>query len=65
VKTLKGAIPGTLLVDPTLRQAAALAPVLPSPPSAINPAADVSILNLAIFAMFIGLFWLYGRPERS
>lgn len=65
VKTLKGAIPGSLLVDPTLRLAAALAPVLPSPPSSINPAADVSILNLAIFAMFIGLFWLYGRPERS
>lgn len=65
IKTLTGAIPGTLLVDPTLRQASALAPVLPSPPASINPAPDVSILNLAIFVMFIALFWLYGRPERS
>ena len=65
IKTITAAIPGTLLVDPTLRQAAALAPELPSPPAAINPAADVSVLNFAIFAMFIGLFWLYGRPERS
>ena len=65
VKTIKDAIPGKLLVDPTLRQAAALAPELPTPPAAINPAADVSILNVLIVLMFIGLFWLYGRPERS
>ncbi len=65
IKTITGAIPGTLLVDPTLRQAAALSPVLPSPPAAINPAADVSILNILIFLMFIGLVWLYTRPEHS
>ncbi|MGI9415542.1 MAG: glycine betaine ABC transporter substrate-binding protein [Hyphomicrobiales bacterium] len=65
IKTITGAIPGTLLVDPTLRQAAALAPELPTPPAAINPAADVSMLNIVIVLMFIGLFWLYGRPERS
>lgn len=65
IKTITAALPGTLLVDPTLRQAAALAPELPSPPAAINPAADVSILNVVIFLMFIGLLWLYARPERS
>ena len=65
IKTITGAIPGKLLVDPTLRQAAALAPELPSPAAAINPAADVSVLNIAIFLMFIGLAWLYTRPERS
>lgn len=65
VKTINAAIPGNLLVDPTLRQAAALAPELPSPAAAINPAADVSILNIAIFLMFIGLVWLYMRPVRS
>ena len=65
IKTITAAIPGTLLVDPTLRQASALAPELPSPPASINPAADVSILNVLIFLMFIGLMWLYTRPERS
>ena len=65
IKTITAAIPGTLLVDPTLRQAAALAPELPSPPASINPAADVSVLNIIIFLMFIGLLWLYARPERS
>ena len=65
IKTITGAIPGKLLVDPTLRQAAALAPVLPTPPASINPAADVSVMNILIVLMFVGLFWLYGRPERS
>ena len=65
IKTITAAIPGKLLVDPTLRQAAALAPVLPTPPASINPAADVSIMNVLIVLMFVGLFWLYGRPERS
>ncbi|MEM1046754.1 MAG: glycine betaine ABC transporter substrate-binding protein [Pseudomonadota bacterium] len=65
IKTIGEAIPGNLLVDPTLRQAAALAPELPTPPAAVNPAADVSVLNLAVVVMFIGLIWLYGRPERS
>ena len=65
IKTITAAIPGKLLVDPTLRQAAALAPVLPTPPASINPAADVSIMNILIVLMFVGLFWLYGRPERS
>lgn len=65
IKTIGEAIPGDLLVDPTLRQASALAPELPTPPAAVNPAADVSVLNLAVVVMFIGLIWLYGRPERS
>ncbi|NNE23398.1 MAG: hypothetical protein HKN11_12395 [Rhizobiales bacterium] len=65
IKTITGAIAGTSLVDPTLRQAAALAPVLPKPPEPINPGADVSVLNLAIVALFIWLIWLYGRPEHT
>lgn len=65
IKTITGAIPGTLRVDPTLKQAAALAPELPKPPAAINPAADVSVLNVCIVLMFIWLMWLYGRSERS
>ena len=65
IETITAAVPGELLVDPTLRQAAALAPVLPTPPAAINPAADVSLLNIIIVVMFVGLIWLYGRPERS
>ena len=63
VKAIVGAIPGGALIDPALRQAKALAPELPTPPAAINPAADVSVFNLAILALFIWLAWLYTRPE--
>ena len=63
VKAIVGAIPGAALIDPALRQAVALAPELPTPPAAINPAADVSLFNLAIVALFIWLVWLYARPE--
>ena len=65
VKTLGDTIPGTVSVDPTLRQSAALSPDLPKPPASINPAADISLLNLAIVVLFIWLFWLYGRPEHT
>ncbi|MEM8685905.1 MAG: glycine betaine ABC transporter substrate-binding protein [Pseudomonadota bacterium] len=65
VKTLGDAIPGSVSVDPTLQQSGALAPALPQPPAAINPAADISVLNLAIVLLFIWLFWLYGRPEHT
>jgi hypothetical protein len=63
VLSLVEAIPGTTLIDPTLRQAAALAPPEPTLPAAINPAPDVSLLNLAIVAMMVWLGWLYVRPE--
>ena len=65
IGTLNEAIPGSLLVDPTLRQAAALSPELPAPAAPINPAADVSLLNVAIVVGFVWLLWLYGRPERT
>lgn len=61
---LVAAMPGTTLIDPTLRQAAALAPPAPTPPAAINPAFDVSMLNFGILAMMVWLGWLYVRPER-
>ncbi len=63
VVSLVEAIPGTTLIDPTLRQAAALAPPEPTRPAAINPAPDVSLLNLAIVALMVWLGWLYVRPE--
>ena len=63
VNALNEAIPGSLLIDPTLRQAAALAPELPAPPESINPAADISILSLIIVAFFVWVIWLYVRPE--
>lgn len=63
VKALNSAIPGTLLIDPTLKQAAALAPVLPVPPASINPSADVSILSLAVVIFLVWVVWLYIRPE--
>ncbi len=63
VKAIVAAIPGASIIDPALRQAAALAPELPTPPAAINPAADVSMFNLAIAVLFIWLGWLYVRPE--
>ncbi len=63
VKAIVGAIPGAAIIDPALRQAAALAPELPTPPAAINPAADVSLFNIFIVVLFIWLGWLYVRPE--
>lgn len=63
VTALVDAIPGTTLIDPTLKQAAALAPPEPKLPAAINPAADVSLLNLAIVLLMLWLGWLYIRPE--
>ncbi|WP_159585704.1 glycine betaine ABC transporter substrate-binding protein [Chelativorans xinjiangense] len=63
VTALVDAIPGTTLIDPTLKQAAALAPPEPELPAAINPALDVSLLNLAIVLLILWLGWLYIRPE--
>ena len=63
VTALVEAIPGTTLIDPTLRQAAALAPPQPKLPAAINPAFDVSLLNLGIVLLMLWLGWLYVRPE--
>ena len=63
VKALAGSIDGGDIVDPVLRTAAAFAPTLPEPPAAMNPSADVSILNVFIVLVFVWLFWLYVRPE--
>jgi glycine betaine/choline ABC-type transport system substrate-binding protein len=63
VRALNGAIAGTVLIDPALRQALALAPALPEPPAAINPSADISILSIVVAAFFIWVIWLYARPE--
>ncbi len=63
VLALNEAISGSLLVDPTLKQAVALAPALPVPPAGITPAPDISILNLLVVALFVWLIWLYIRPE--
>lgn len=63
VLALNAAVPGNLLVDPVLPQAAALTPALPQAPAAMNPAADISFLSVAVVAFFIWLFWLYARPD--
>lgn len=63
VEALNDAIAGAPLIDPALKQAAALAPVLPEPPAAINPDADVSIFNIFVVVLFIWILWLYARPE--
>ena len=63
VAALNESIPGNLLIDPTLPQAAALAPELPQPPAEINPSADVSILSLAVVIFLVWVIWLYIRPE--
>lgn len=63
VKALAGNLDEGALIDPTLRRAAAFAPVLPEPPAAVNPAADVSFLNIGLVLLFVWVFWLYIRPE--
>jgi glycine betaine/choline ABC-type transport system substrate-binding protein len=64
VTKLVAALPGTTLIDPTLKPASALAPPKPKLPAEINPAFDVSLLNLAIVVMIGWFGWLYMRPER-
>jgi hypothetical protein len=64
VTKLIAALPGTTLIDPTLRLAAALAPPKPKLPAAINPSFDVSLLNMAIVLMMGWFVWLYVRSER-
>lgn len=63
VADLNAAIDDAPLVDPALRQAAALAPELPAPPAAINPEADISIFNVAIVVLLVWIIWLYIRPD--
>ncbi|WP_198174357.1 glycine betaine ABC transporter substrate-binding protein [Mesorhizobium xinjiangense] len=63
VKELNASLPGDLAVDPALPLAASLAPVLPQPPAAMNPAPGISILSLALVIFFIWLGWLLIRPE--
>ena len=63
VADLNDAISGAPLIDPAIRQAAALAPVLPEPPAAIHPASDISIFNLVIVGFFVWIIWLFARPE--
>ena len=63
VADLNAALDDAPLIDPALRQAAALAPVLPEPPAAINPSADISIFNVLIVILLVWIIWLYIRPE--
>lgn len=63
VADLNDAIPGNLAVDPALPLAASLAPELPQPPAALNPAPDISIMSLVLVAFFVWLVWLLIRPE--
>lgn len=63
IEALNSALSGGPLIDPTLKQAAALLPTLPEPPASMNPAADVSILNLIVVGFLVWLIWLYIRPE--
>ncbi|WP_299848436.1 glycine betaine ABC transporter substrate-binding protein [uncultured Roseovarius sp.] len=63
VKALAGGITNGEIVDPVLPIAVAFAPELPEPPAAMNPSADVSVLNILIVMMFVWIFWLYTRRE--
>lgn len=63
VKALAAGVTGGNLIDPVLPVAAAFAPQLPEPPAAMNPSADVSILNFGLTLMFVWLAWLFVRRE--
>ena len=63
VLELAAGVAGGDVIDPVLPLAAAFAPQLPEPPAAMNPSADVSILNVALVLMFVWLFWLYVRRD--
>ena len=51
-------------LDPAIRAAPALAPILPSPPAAVNPSSAISLMTALVFLLFAWLVWLYARPER-
>ena len=63
VEALAAGISGGAVIDPVLPIAGAFAPTLPEPPAAMNPSADVSVLNVAIVLMFVWLLWLYARRD--
>ncbi|WP_306114231.1 MULTISPECIES: glycine betaine ABC transporter substrate-binding protein [unclassified Roseovarius] len=63
VQALAGGVSDGGIIDPVLPIAAAFAPALPEPPAAMNPSADVSILNVLLVLMFVWVFWLYTRRE--
>lgn len=64
VTALNEALGSRVEIDPAVRQASVLAPRLPDPPQALNPAPDQSILNVVVIALMIWLLWVYVRPER-
>lgn len=64
VLALNEALPGNIGVDPVLPVAASLAPEMPQPAAALNPAPELSVLSLIICVFFIWLTWLLIRPER-
>ncbi|MEO1540355.1 MAG: glycine betaine ABC transporter substrate-binding protein [Pseudomonadota bacterium] len=51
-------------LDPAIRAAPALTPLLPSPPAAVNPSSAISLMTALVLVMFGWLIWLYARPER-
>ncbi len=63
VATLNAALALPEQIDPAVPISAALAPKLPQPAAAINPAPDISILSLVLVVFFVWLAWLYLRPE--
>ncbi|WP_208354001.1 glycine betaine ABC transporter substrate-binding protein [Pseudaestuariivita rosea] len=64
VRALHQALGQTIGLDPAIRAAPALAPMLPAPPAAVNPSPAVSVMTALVFIMFGWLIWLYMRPER-
>ena len=63
VKTLNASLAVLETIDPAVPMSAALAPSLPQPAAPMNPAADISILSLAVVAFLVWLAWLLVRPE--
>ncbi len=63
VQALAGGVSDGGIIDPVLPIAAAFAPALPEPPAAMNPSADVSLLNILLVLMFVWIFWLYTRRD--
>ena len=51
-------------LDPAVRRADALAPVLPAPTAVVNPSTAISALSAGVMVLFAWLLWLYARPER-
>lgn len=64
VLAIRDGLDAATALDPAVRSATALTPVLPEANASLNPSSANSMLTAGVLALFVWLVWLYARPER-